>query len=95
MLKPSTLPPINLPYQPTSGNPLSGTFVNHSPEEEDQGNDDDALAVLNHSVEEWSDDEKHVQPIRDNTLYYNDVLHALFKEKHKDGRVPHHKGICV
>ena len=45
-----------------------------------------------HAVADWSDDENHIQPIRDSTLYYNDILVAMFKGHHKDGRSPEHAG---
>ena len=71
--------------EPQTGSPLSGTFV--GAQETNHGHVD---AV--HAVEEWSDDEHHIKPIVDNTLYYNDLLRVKFKKKHDDGRKPEHSG---
>lgn len=64
---------------------MSGIFVGA-----DEENNQHVDAV--HAVADWSDDENHVKPIRDNTLYYNDILASKFKEKHEDGRTPQHTG---
>ena len=46
-----------------------------------------------HAVEDWSDDEHHIKPIRDNTLFYNDILLVKVKKDHKDGRSEEHSGM--
>ena len=74
------------PSPPASRDPLTGVFVESG---DDSHKDADAV----HAVEDWSDDENHIKPIRDSTLYYNDLLVAKFKGHHKDdGRTPEHSG---
>ena len=65
---------------------MTGVFV-------ESGDDSHKGADAVHAVEDWSDDENHIKPIRDSTLYYNDLLVAKFKGHHKDdGRTPEHTG---
>ena len=70
---------------PDSGTPLSGVSV-------ESGENHHNPAETGHNYEEWSDDPKHVKPIVDNTLYYNDLLRVKFKKKHDDGRKSKHVG---
>lgn len=86
---PFTQPPYQTtftPQKPQTGSPLSGAFVGSG-----ETNHGHVEAV--HAVEEWSDDTKHIKPIVDNTLYYNDLLQIKFKKKHDDGRKPEHSGL--